>query len=90
LLFRDDVQLPGVISVFKDAKGKIEKLKANNPDLFSSRKVFLNMMSLFESYSFKLTVRRELVKLFTNAAKLKNVASETSTCRVEDAHVVVP
>ena len=65
------LQLPGIVPVFKESKSRIEVIRSEHPEIFDDRATYLNVLQIFENYSFKLTVRREVVRLFTAKAKLK-------------------
>eukprot|EP01038_Epipyxis_sp_PR26KG_P005836 gene5836-8052_t len=64
-------KMPGII-LYRDCKNKLDKLKRDSPDLFKRRNLFIEVHKMFESYSFKLSVRREIMALFDNEAKIKS------------------
>ena len=72
ILFAKCIQLPGVI-VYRDSKAKLDRIKAENPDLFAQRELYTQVHRMLESYNFKLTARRDILALFADDAKLKNV-----------------
>jgi hypothetical protein len=63
------VQLPGVI-VYRECKMRIESIKKENPQLFTSKKFYRLVNLMLESYTFKLTARRDILALFSEEAKL--------------------
>lgn len=64
-------KMPGVI-LYRDCKARLDSIKREYPDLFHSRALFLDVMRVLDSYSFKLTARRDISSLFTDQAKMKN------------------
>lgn len=63
--------MPGVIS-FRDSKLRLDNLKKTNPELFNQRNVYVEVHKMFESYTFKLAVRRDIVNYFTLDARMKH------------------
>jgi len=57
--------------MFKEAKMSIEKIRSEHPEVFRSRELYIAVHKLFECYSFRLMVRREIFKLFDPSAKIK-------------------
>lgn len=66
--------MPGVI-LYKECKAKLEAIKKQYPQIFAKRSLFLEVMRLLDSYTFKLTARRDLINLFSDSAKKKDVPS---------------
>lgn len=64
-------KMPGVI-LYRDCKSRLDSIKREYPDLFNSRPLFIDVMRVLDSYSFKLTARRDIAALFTEQAKMKN------------------
>jgi hypothetical protein len=68
----DDValQMPGVI-IYRESKARLEQLKKEFPALFSKRALYVEVLKMLDNYTFKLVARREVLKLFSQDAKLK-------------------
>lgn len=63
--------MPGMI-VYKECKERLEELKKKNSFLFQSRELYLQIFILLEHFKFKSEMRKEILKLFSIQAKLKN------------------
>ena len=57
--------------MYRDSKQRLDLMKKERPELFSKRSLFVEVLKILDAYTFKLTARREVLKLFTNNAKLK-------------------
>ncbi len=62
--------MPGVI-LYRDCKNKLDHIKHEHPEVFNKRSLYLEVLHILESYTFKLTARREIVAFFTEEAKRK-------------------
>jgi hypothetical protein len=67
-------KLPGVI-VYRECKSRLDHLKREHPELFAKRSLYVNVHRMLDSYTFKLTARRDITALFTADAKQKDVAA---------------
>ena len=65
-----NVQLPGVI-IYRECKARLDQIKAHHPEAFSNRKLYATVHRMFEGYTFKLTTRRDILKLFLPIAATK-------------------
>jgi hypothetical protein len=63
--------MPGNI-LMKECKARLEVIRKEHPEVFSSRSLYSDVMRIFDSYTFKLNVRRDLVNMFSEAAKMKH------------------
>ncbi len=63
--------MPGVI-LYRDCKSRLENMKKENPHLFASRHLYVEVLKILESYTFKLTARRDIIGLFSEEAKKKS------------------
>jgi len=63
-------KLPGVM-MQRECKLKLDKLKRDHSALFAKRSLFVQVQKMLESYSFKLDMRRHIMSLFSENAKLK-------------------
>jgi hypothetical protein len=70
-------QFPGNI-LYKDSKHRLELLRREHPSLFQSRGFFVTVLHLLDTFTFKLTLRREIVALFSDAAKRKLPTTTTA------------
>ena len=57
--------------VYRDSKAQLDTLRRLHPELFAQRRLYLQVQALLESYAFKLPVRREVLGLFSEAARLR-------------------
>lgn len=64
------LQLPGVI-VYRECKARLDYIKREHPELFTQRALYAQVHRMLESYTFKLTARREILALFTEDARIK-------------------
>lgn len=64
------LQLPGVI-VYKDCKARLDLIKREHPEVFAQRALYLQAHHMLESYTFKLSARREVLALFSEEARLQ-------------------
>ena len=71
------VKMPGLL-LYKEAKTFLEQRKISNPEVFSSRNLYVTVHRVLESYSFRLTTRREILRLFTIQARLYQSSSTNS------------
>jgi len=71
------VKMPGLL-LYKEAKTFLEQRKISNPEAFSSRNLYVTVHRVLESYSFRLTTRREILRLFTIQARLYQSSSTSS------------
>ena len=62
--------MPGVI-LFADSKSKLEAIRNQKPEVFSSRQLYVACRHLLDTYTFKLNVRRDIMALFAPEAKLR-------------------
>lgn len=62
--------MPGMI-LAADSKARLEKLRVQRPEAFASRAVWVGVMHLFDTYTFKLASRRDVTKMFSVDAKKK-------------------
>lgn len=58
--------------MYKDSKNRLEALRREHPELFQSRVFFVKVMQLLDTFTFKLTLRREVIALFSDVAKRKH------------------
>ena len=69
--------MPGNI-LYRDSKAKLESLRKEHRDLFDNHGLYLEVVKILDAYTFKLTVRRDILNLFTENAKLRfNVKDST-------------
>lgn len=66
--------MPGVI-LYRDCKAKLESIKREHPEVFNKRSLYLEALRILESYTFKLTARREIIAFFSEDAKRKTPAA---------------
>jgi hypothetical protein len=66
-------RMPGVI-VYNDSKMRLERIRAQKPDTFLSRNLYLAVCQLLETCTFKLNARRDVMAMFKLEAKLKPAA----------------
>lgn len=62
-------KLPGITKLFGESKARIEQIRNTNPKVFDNPELYRSVLELFELYPFRLSVRREVMKLFSNTAK---------------------
>lgn len=67
------LQLPGVI-VYRECKSRLDHIKRDHPEVFNKRELYLNVHRVLESYTFKLSARREILAMFGNEAKLRDAS----------------
>lgn len=67
-LLRAIGRLPGQL-LYKDTMATIKELKKKHPEIFNRRTLYLSVHQLLEKYTFKLSIRRLLLDLFTVNAK---------------------
>ena len=68
-------KLPGSIpAIYKDAKSRLEQLRLESPGIFEDNQLFRKAALLLECYSFKLGVRRYVMRLFGPGAKCSQQA----------------
>jgi hypothetical protein len=74
------VKLPGVSPGFyRDSLKMLENIQLNSRSTFDSHALYLEVQSLFEVYSYRLSIRRDIMKLFSIAAKINTSATGGST-----------
>ena len=71
-------KMPGLL-LYKEARTFLEQRKISNPEVFSSRNLYVTVHRVLESYSFRLSTRREILKLFTIQAKLRQSSSSSTS-----------
>lgn len=64
------LKMPGVI-LYRDCKVRLENIKKDYPQVFSNRQLYVEVLKILESYTFKLTARRDIINLFSDEAKKK-------------------
>jgi len=64
--------LPGIVPIFKESKSRLEYIKTHHPEVFD-RDLYVEVQELLSSYSFKLSVRREIMKLFETKVKINSI-----------------
>lgn len=72
------VKIPGLL-LYKEARTFLEQRKISNPEVFSSRNLYVTVHRVLESYSFRLTTRREILRLFTIQARIYQSSSTTTS-----------
>lgn len=55
---------------------QLEKLKKSNPEVFLNRTLYSEVHRILESYTFKLSARREVLAFFPKKARLKKKSSD--------------
>ncbi len=63
-------KLPGVI-VYRECKARLDHLKREHPEVFAKRGVYCSVQRMLETYTFKLSARRDVVALFAQEAKVR-------------------
>jgi len=71
------VKLPGHL-LMKDSLAKLEAIKQQNPVVFSNRALYIAVHNLFAHYQFRLPLRRRVLALFTEAAKLRECEEDVA------------
>ena len=64
-------KLPGLNASSSEAHRRLDKYKAARPEVFNSRDLWVAVQRMFETLSFKLSWRRFVTKLFSEAARSK-------------------
>jgi hypothetical protein len=59
------------VIVYKDCKARLDHLRRDHPEVFSRRSLYVQVHHMLESYTFKLTARREILALFSEDARVK-------------------
>ena len=72
--------MPGVI-LYRDCKARLDHMRRANPDLFSRRELFVEVMKILETFNFKLTARRDIVSFFPETARLRSREAEGTSHR---------
>ena len=57
--------------IFRECKARLDQIKSNHPEAFANRKLYATVHRMFEGYTFKLTTRRDILKLFLPVAATK-------------------
>ena len=63
--------MPGVI-LFSESKSRLEAIKHADADIFKNRQLYLSVRRLLDTHAYKLSVRREILSMFSVEAKLKS------------------
>jgi hypothetical protein len=63
-------QLPGVI-MYAECKSRLEAIRTQRPELFDSPSLYRAAQRMLESFTFKLTARRDVNNLFSVQAKMR-------------------
>jgi len=71
-------KLPGNLC-YLESKSTLFRLRINHPEIFASRDLYLGVHRLLETYSYKLALRRDILKLFPPEARLRT-ATVTIHC----------
>lgn len=61
-------KLPGQI-MYKDNFAKLQQYHKTHPDVFNRRSFYISVHQVLSSYSFKLSIRRAVINMFSAAAK---------------------
>lgn len=69
-------KMPGII-FYRECSAKLDRIRLEHREVFDSRELYAAVHSLFEMHSFKLSLRRDIIRLFSNAAKSKPVVLST-------------
>ena len=70
--------MPGVI-IYRECKARLDQIRTFHPEAFSNRKLYATVHRMFEGYTFKLSTRRDILKLFFPAAATKIAKLEKKT-----------
>ena len=62
--------------IYRECKARLDQIRAHHPEAFSNRKLYATVHRMFEGYTFKLSIRRDLLKLFLPAAATKTAKIE--------------
>lgn len=68
-IFPQQTQMPGVI-VYSECKAKLEAIRNKSPETFNSRTLYVAVLQMLDSFTFKLTARKEIVNYFSTQAKI--------------------
>lgn len=63
--------------VYRECKSRLDHLKREHPELFAKRSLYANVHRMLESYTFKLTARRDITALFAADAKQRDTVDGT-------------
>lgn len=66
--------MPGVI-LYRDCKTRLEGIRRERKEIFDKHSLYVDVHRILESYNFKLTARREILALFSEAARVKPVGA---------------
>ncbi len=66
------LQLPGVI-VYRECKARLDHIRKEHPEVFCRRALYVNVHRILESYTFKLSARRDVLALFAPEARMREV-----------------
>jgi hypothetical protein len=84
--------MPGVI-LYRESKNRLEALKRDRPEIFNKHSLYVDVHRILESYNFKLTARKDVLNLFTEAARVKpNLPTNNSFSNQPEvkAHIPIP
>lgn len=78
--------------MYRESKSRLEAMRRDRPEIFSKHSLYVDVHRLLESYSFKLTARKDILGLFTEAARLKPAGSlhNTSSTNLLEAKASMP
>lgn len=65
--------MPGVV-LYRECKARLDAIRRQNPQVFDKHSLYVDVHRILESYSFKLTARRDILALFSTTARLKAIA----------------
>eukprot|EP01039_Chlorochromonas_danica_P002589 gene2589-2831_t len=70
-------KMPGVV-LYRECKARLDTIRRQNPQVFDKHSLYVDVHRILESYSFKLTARRDILALFSTNARLKALATFAS------------
>jgi hypothetical protein len=69
--------MPGVI-MYSECKNKLESLRVQRPEIFDDRKVYVAVLRLLDTFTFKLSARRDVLNLFSVQAKMRKMPASNA------------
>ena len=57
--------------MYRECKARLDHIKRDHPAIFARRSLYVQVHHMLESYTFKLTARRDVLALFTDDAKMR-------------------
>lgn len=64
--------------MYRECKARLDHLRREHSEVFCKRSLYCTVHRMMETYTFKLTARRDILALFSSEAKIRSALDATA------------